>query len=187
MPSAMKIKAKRKMSMASEPAVVSSSLSFDCRIEAGDWPALGDLEDTVQKTLDSLIANAHFKEKRSVLDGSEVSVLFTDDAHISAINGEFRQKPKPTNVLSFPQQPPGLKKYGPLLGDIVLAQETVFREAMLEKKEIIHHLQHLMVHGFLHLVGFDHENESDAHQMEALEVDILKDLRIENPYCETVK
>ncbi|MBB4143452.1 rRNA maturation RNase YbeY [Rhizobium rhizoryzae] len=114
----------------------------------------------------------------------ELSLVFTDDETIREINAEWRGKDKPTNVLSFPAFPitPG-KKPGPMLGDIVIARETVEREALDLEKPFEDHLTHLMVHGFLHLFGYDHLNDDEAEQMEALETRILAELGLSDPYA----
>jgi probable rRNA maturation factor len=111
----------------------------------------------------------------------EVSVLFADDATVRTLNRDWRGLDKPTNVLSFPSgpQPAGMPR---LLGDIALAYETLLREAGEEGKPVLHHLAHLAVHGFLHLMGYDHETDCEAEAMEALERDILSALRIPDPY-----
>lgn len=115
---------------------------------------------------------------------SEVSFLFTDDAAIQGINNEWRGMDKPTNVLSFPAFPlrPGMAPK-PLLGDIILALETVTREALEENKKFDDHLVHLIIHGLLHLFGYDHENDEDADIMENLERKILSALAIADPYA----
>lgn len=117
-------------------------------------------------------------------DQSEVFVLFTDDAAIAEMNGEWRGKAKPTNVLSFPAPadmpvPEGEAKP---LGDIVLASGVIAAEAAEQGKTLQEHCSHLIVHGCLHLLGYDHEDESEAADMEQLEIDILKGLGISNPY-----
>ncbi len=111
----------------------------------------------------------------------EVSLLLADDATVRTLNREWRGIDKPTNVLSFPaaKQPPGSP---PLLGDIAIAYETLAREADQEGKPILHHLAHLAVHGYLHLMGYDHHTDSEAEDMEALERDVLRSLRIPDPY-----
>jgi len=105
---------------------------------------------------------------------AEITVVLADDALIRQLNHEFRGKNKPTNILSFPG--------GDHLGDLVLALETIEREAVEQGKTVKNHTKHLLVHGTLHLLGFDHEREKDAKKMEALEVKILKKLGIANPY-----
>jgi probable rRNA maturation factor len=117
---------------------------------------------------------------------TETALLFTDDASIAAINAEWRGKPTPTNVLSFPAPedmpvPDGEPKP---LGDIVLAYGTVAREAEEQGKTLRDHAVHLIVHGVLHLAGHDHEDDAQAAEMERLEVEILKGLGISNPYYE---
>jgi probable rRNA maturation factor len=111
-------------------------------------------------------------------------VVLTDDAAMRRLNAKWRDKDKPTNVLSFPAFPlkPGAP-LPPMLGDIVLAEETVSREAELADKPLDHHITHLIVHGFLHLVGHDHENEAEAGIMEELERRALARLAIPDPYA----
>jgi probable rRNA maturation factor len=120
--------------------------------------------------------------------GAEVAVMLTDDAGIRTLNANWRGIDKPTNVLSFPAlQPEGGRRPGEaprMLGDIAIAYETMRREADEEQKPFAHHLSHLAVHGFLHLVGYDHENDDDAEEMEALEQEILARLGIPDPYAD---
>lgn len=118
------------------------------------------------------------------------SLLFTSDPEIQALNREWRQRDKPTNVLSFPMlERPDLlvlESDGPpeLLGDIALAHETCAVEAAEKGVPLEHHAAHLMVHGFLHLAGYDHEiSPEDAEAMEALEVKALELIGIADPYC----
>ncbi len=114
---------------------------------------------------------------------AEVSVLFADDAFVRDLNARWRGQDKPTNVLSFPAAPENIP--GPrMLGDIVLAYETVAREAREAGKTFEHHTAHLLVHGFLHLLGFDHETDDEAADMEARETRILETLDIPDPYAE---
>lgn len=105
----------------------------------------------------------------------EVTLLLADDAFMRRLNHTYRGKDKPTNVLSFEGE-------GEHLGDIVLAFETIEREAREQQKSFHDHAVHLTVHGVLHLLGHDHENEKDAEAMERLEIKILKKLGISNPY-----
>jgi probable rRNA maturation factor len=119
---------------------------------------------------------------------TELAVMLTDDAGIRTLNNNWRGIDKPTNVLSFPAlQPSGPR--GPddaprMLGDIAIAYETTRREADEEQKPFDHHLSHLAVHGFLHLIGYDHEKNDEAEAMEALEREILSQLGIPDPYAE---
>lgn len=106
----------------------------------------------------------------------ELAIVLTDDAAIAPLNNIYRGKAKPTNVLSFPAEEEGM------LGDVLLAYETIAREAEEQNKTLKAHAMHLVVHGVLHLLGYDHENERDAEKMESQEIVILKRLGIENPY-----
>ena len=110
----------------------------------------------------------------------QVTIMLSNDAHVRKLNKQHRGKDKPTNVLSFPNG----EKFKTLvqLGDIILAYETIVREAEEQGKKMKNHVVHLTVHGVLHLLGFDHENESEADLMEAYEITILKRMGIANPY-----
>lgn len=111
-----------------------------------------------------------------------VSLLLGDDFTIASLNEQFRGKHGPTNVLSFPPSPgdPGREGF---LGDIALAAETIVEQANFQGKRFEHHAAHLAVHGFLHLLGYDHDNPGDAEEMEARERAILARLGIEDPYA----
>lgn len=113
--------------------------------------------------------------------GAELSLVLTDDDAIRDLNREHRGKDKATNVLSFPGFDPD-EAPEPLLGDIVIAYETVAREAADEGKPIAAHFSHLVVHGMLHLFGYDHETADDAEVMEAEERRVLARLGIADPY-----
>lgn len=117
---------------------------------------------------------------------AELAIMLTDDAGIHTLNANWRGIDKPTNVLSFPAlQPtgPSLPDDPPrMLGDIAIAYETLRREADNEHKPFSHHLSHLAIHGFLHLIGYDHETDADAVEMENLERKILAQLGIPDPY-----
>ncbi|MCP4385504.1 MAG: rRNA maturation RNase YbeY [Hyphomicrobiales bacterium] len=114
---------------------------------------------------------------------AEVAVLFTDDAAARDLNRRFRGLDKATNVLSFPAGPPVAGRSGPLLGDVVLAYETVQREAGGLGLGLEAHVTHLIVHGFLHLIGYDHETDKQAVAMERLETSIMRDLGLADPYA----
>ncbi|MEX2618565.1 MAG: rRNA maturation RNase YbeY [Alphaproteobacteria bacterium] len=114
---------------------------------------------------------------------SEVSIVLGDDSFVRELNSTYRGQDKATNVLSFPAD----GENGPddaacLLGDIVLAYETMAREAAEQNKSLADHLSHLCVHGLLHLLGHDHQTPSDARKMEALEISILAELGISDPF-----
>jgi len=121
--------------------------------------------------------------------GAELAVMLTDDTGIRTLNNNWRGIDKPTNVLSFPAlQPTAEARWEDdaprMLGDIAIAYETTRREADDEQKPFDHHLTHLAVHGFLHLIGYDHEKDQDADTMEALETEILMQLGIPDPYAD---
>lgn len=122
----------------------------------------------------ALAAAAEAEQKRG-----EVSLLLGCDADVAKLNKEFRGKDGPTNVLSFP----GPKVEPAFLGDIALAAETIAAEAEFQGKRFDHHAAHLVVHGFLHLLGYDHQNPADADIMEGRERAVLMSIGIEDPYA----
>jgi probable rRNA maturation factor len=150
----------------------------DLRIEAGDWPP----EEALQALADRAVAAAVAAARPPLEDDPELSLVFTDDAHVRVLNAQYRGKDRPTNVLSFPaaQLIPG--RFGPPLGDVVLARETIVAEAADQRLAPDDHLTHLIVHGFLHLLGYDHETDAEASAMERLETAILAMLGIADPY-----
>ena len=110
-------------------------------------------------------------------------MVLTDDAEQQVLNRDWRGIDKPTNVLSFPQIEPFAPVSG-ILGDIILARETLEREAQEMGVSLEHHFTHLMVHGFLHLLGYDHMDDDEALAMEGLETQILASLGVADPYAE---
>jgi len=159
--------------------VPNNAIHIDIMVEAGNWPDEAALEGLVRKSVEAAWANLGLKSATS-----ELSVVFTDDASIQTLNAEWRGKDKPTNVLSFPAFPVKAgAQPGPMLGDIIIARETVEREAREEDKPLENHLAHLVVHGFLHLLGYDHETDAEADVMEGREREILHALAIPDPYA----
>ena len=154
-------------------------MTVSIEVEDPAWASLPRLEELAQSTVEAALAGA-----AEDVSGCDVAVLFTDDDAIAAINAEWRGKDKPTNVLSFPTPddmpvPEGEPRP---LGDIVLAHGVISREAAEQGKALHDHTAHLIVHGTLHLLGFDHETDAEAEEMEALETLILKGLGISDPY-----
>lgn len=151
-------------------------LTIETAIECDEWNKL-DVDAVISDCL-----NAALQEMAATpVEGAAISFLFCDDSRIHDLNRMYRGQNKPTNVLSFPAPP-----HNPafLLGDIALAYETIAREAREQGKSLDQHSRHMIVHGFLHLLGYDHEEAKDADVMEALEIRILQKLGIENPYCQ---
>ena len=154
----------------------------DTIIEDARWTAAG-LEALAERACAAAL-------DRLGIDGAEISLLACDDARIAGLNAGFRGKPAPTNVLSWPSEERGAEQPGgdplppgdPELGDIAIAYETCAREAAAAGKPFAEHVTHLLVHGTLHLLGYDHIDDKDAGLMEALEVEILGKLGIADPY-----
>lgn len=168
--------------MDAEPSREASPLpiAVDILIEAGGWPDQSGLESIVYQ----VIGAAMEAIQPVFAEGTELSLVFTDDAHIRDLNLKFRNLDKATNVLSFPAAPVGDAEIGAILGDVVLARETILREAKGGDLTIEAHLAHLILHGFLHLLGYDHEDAAEAKAMERLETGILEGLGIADPYAE---
>jgi probable rRNA maturation factor len=150
-------------------------------IESDLWAAEPSAEAIVRRA----IAAAADVVRALPAASGEVSVVLADDAALHALNRQWRQIDKPTNVLSFQATSPRAANGMPrLIGDIAIAYETAAREADAEHKPMNHHLAHLAVHGFLHLVGYDHDSDEAADEMERLEAKILARLDMPNPYGE---
>lgn len=153
----------------------STELAVDLQVACEDK---SDLPTEIQLHQWALLAleTAGFKER-----SAEVTIRIVDETEIVQLNSEFRHKNKPTNVLSFPfEQPIGMTL--PLLGDIVICKQVMQNESVEQDKALFDHWAHLIVHGTLHLLGFDHIDEAEAQEMEALEVQILNNLGIDDPY-----
>jgi probable rRNA maturation factor len=150
--------------------------SIDVQIQSPLWDAEPAAAQSVRAAIDSAAA--------LVPAEGEISVLLTDDAALRDLNRAWRGLDQPTNVLSFPAAKSINRRGGALLGDIAVAYETLAREAAANDKLFLHHLAHLVVHGFLHLLGHDHQTDSQADAMEALERAALARLDIADPYIE---
>lgn len=165
------------------PAKTTPNLALDIRAQSRRWRELGNLA-MLRAIAGEAITAGLAVAPRQPLDGAELSLLLTDDRRIRIVNRDWRGFDKATNVLSFPAAPPERIAASPLLGDIVVAFETVEREAQAEGKSFPDHFRHLVVHGLLHLLGEDHETEAEARRMEALEVEALARLGIADPYAD---
>lgn len=163
------------------------AISLALAVEAGDWGDPATTEALAETALSAAVRDLNQREGQPFPeDAPEVSLVLADDAMMADINSQWRNQPKPTNVLSFPAFPlvPGGQP-GPMLGDIILARETIEREAADLGKPVDEHITHLVVHGFLHLFGYDHIENNDAEKMEAIETRILTSLGLSDPYGDT--
>lgn len=148
--------------------------TLDYQLACDDQPVPSAL--VVQEWLNTIFV------QRQLISG-EVTIRIVESSEGQALNHAYRQKDSATNVLSFPfEAPEGITM--DFLGDIVICAEVVNREAETQHKTRDAHWAHMVVHGVLHLLGFDHTNEVDAEQMEALEVEILNTLGIDDPYTD---
>jgi probable rRNA maturation factor len=160
----------------------SDALSVDIVVESPLWAGAPEAEQVLRRALGAAAAILSTRT-------AELAIVLTDDSAIRVLNREWRNIDRPTNVLSFPVQQPQAAaepaETAPpiLLGDIVIAFETTMNEARSESKQFEHHLAHLAVHGFLHLLGQEHDNDRDAETMEGLERAILARLGIADPYA----
>lgn len=152
-------------------------------VVADCWQTEPDAEAVIHRAI-----NAAAEIAAADVGETELAVMLTDDSGIRTLNSNWRGIDKPTNVLSFPALQPtgaGAPSDAPrMLGDIAIAYETTRKEADEEEKPFDHHLSHLAIHGFLHLIGYDHEKDDDAEAMESLEQEILAQLGIPDPYAD---
>jgi probable rRNA maturation factor len=161
---------------------LSASPATEILVVAECWRAETDAEAIILRAVEVAAEIADTET-----GDAELAIMLTDDAGIRTLNANWRGIDKPTNVLSFPAlQPTGPSLPGDpprMLGDIAIAYETTRREADDEGKAFDHHLSHLAIHGFLHLIGYDHETDEEAGEMESLEREILARLGIPDPYA----
>lgn len=160
---------------------MSESVVVDLILEDEAWGG----EEQLSTLADRAVAATLARVPEEVMPGAEVALVLTSDAAIRELNRDHRGMDKPTNVLSFPQHDPDDDVFGPLLGDIIVARETVEREAEEAGISMEHHLTHMVVHGLLHLLGYDHIEDDEAEEMEGLESEILTGLGLKDPYAES--
>lgn len=168
-------------------------ISVDLACKSKKWQEVKSVEEKITATCKKIILLTDLKKILTPNFHLEVAISLVSDAQIKKINSQFRGKNKATNVLSFSnldenfirqfglKKAVGSSKYL-LLGDIIIAYETVKKESLAQKKKFYDHLTHLLLHAILHLIGFDHEEEKMAEKMEAAEIKILKHFKIKNPY-----
>lgn len=150
---------------------------IDIQVQSSLWSAQPLAKETVR---DAVAAAAAVL---STGDG-EVSIVLTDDSMIAQLNRDWRGIDKPTNVLSFPASGHSADDDRLFFGDIVIAFETLKRECDDENRQFVHHLAHLAVHGFLHLVGYDHQTDAQAEEMEELESEIMARMNMPDPHLD---
>lgn len=172
-------------------ALSPSSLAVDVAVRCPLWTGAVDEAGALCKTAARACYRANYPRRAS--GAAEVSIVLADDAFVRGLNREYRGRDKATNVLSFPASPadgpdgtPPSSQAPRMLGDVVLAFETVAAEAAAQGKTLTDHLCHLVVHGMLHLLGYDHQQEKAAEKMEAFEIEILAGLDIADPYGDDV-
>jgi probable rRNA maturation factor len=149
------------------------ALKIDVLVESDLWKRRKDIRSIARRAVAEAAAALSTPQ-------AELAIVLTDDSAIRLLNRAWRGVDAATNVLSFPANRAGGKP--PLIGDVVLAYETIAAEAGAEGKPFAHHVAHLAVHGFLHLLGYDHLRKKDAETMEGIERDILRRLSIPDPY-----
>ena len=156
------------------------SVVCDILFEDSRWGERVDAEKLVHEVVAKVIEVT----RRDVHPDAEASFIFANDERIKSLNAQWRNKDAPTNVLSFPTSVGSELHKAPLLGDVILAYETIERESIDEEKPFAHHAAHMMVHGFLHLVGFDHQNDTEAAAMELIESEVLLKLGLPDPWAD---
>lgn len=145
-----------------------------------------DLQIATQST-DTLPTEQQFQQwfeqtVKSFQEQAEVTIRLVDEFESQSLNRDYRGKDKPTNVLSFPfEAPPGVEL--DLLGDLIICRQVVEKEAEEQNKDLLAHWAHMVVHGSLHLLGYDHIDDEEAEEMESLEISIMNALGFENPYA----
>jgi probable rRNA maturation factor len=159
---------------------VSAILDLQLASHCSDIPS----QEDIQLWLDTMLTHQQLNEK-------EITVRIVDDAEIQQLNQQYRGKDKSTNVLSFPFEMPELvlpdgmhidESMSHFLGDIVICAQVVKQESEEQNKLLVHHWAHMLIHGTLHLLGYDHTEEHEAVEMEGIEIDILQKLAIDDPY-----
>lgn len=164
-------------------------ITLDWDVHSLAWkPLLGDLKPLAQKAAEITIQKVMKHQPYPIA----ISFALGDDALLQALNRKYRHKDKPTNVLSFQQVEDFSNLESPYgapieLGDIIISHDTISREADSQGKSLLHHTVHMIVHGLLHLLGFDHMSDAEADEMEAFEIQILNQIDINNPYMKQME
>jgi probable rRNA maturation factor len=177
----------------SQSKLLTKSINIDLEYISKKWRNIENIDDFLIETINKILINSPLKNflKKGFL--IELSIILCNNLQIKRINKKFRKIDKPTNILSFANldeiniQKNGLNKtigrsQFIFLGELILSYEYIQNELRFNHKNFFHHLTHLLTHGILHLIGFDHEDQNMANKMENLEIKILKKLNINNPY-----
>jgi probable rRNA maturation factor len=154
-------------------------ITVDIEIEDEAWTTAEPEAEALVWRAAQAVLDAH-----EDIEGANIVILLADDDSVQALNRDFRQKDYATNVLSFPAPRDAASNPEGQIGDIALAYGVCAREAAEQGKSLAHHLQHLVAHGVLHLLGYDHEGDDEAEAMEALEREILAGLDVPDPYAD---
>jgi probable rRNA maturation factor len=162
------------MSRATDAPRIAIDLSIPCVAWKRALPSVAHIARTA--------AQAALAQSHKRVGAAELSLVLADDATVRDLNARWRDKDAPTNVLAFASDEAPAKGKPVLLGDVVLAYETVAREAEEQRKRLADHLRHLVIHGVLHLLGYDHMKAAPAKRMEGLETRILASLDVADPY-----
>ncbi len=156
-----------------------TDITIDITIKDERWNiAIGDIETIINKAINF----CHCEKARATKQSTEISIVLANDPFIQDLNKTYRDKDTPTNVLSFPASEPDEQTPFSTLGDIILSYDTIACEAQEQSKSFPDHFAHMLVHGCLHLLHFDHDNDKAAEEMEKLEITLLAHLGIKNPY-----
>lgn len=175
--------------MSSEPEANPPSFEIDISVQDPIWEKIADIQEVIQ--LSAQLTLKHGTCPHEIQNSDlEVSIVLANDDLVHVLNREYRDKDKPTNVLSFATidsddfaEEVMINPFN--LGDVILSYETITRECQEQGKFLLDHIKHLTVHGVLHLMGYDHDNDDDATNMETLEIRVLEQLDVQNPYTDT--
>lgn len=159
---------------------------IDVSVQDPQWETLGNIESLIVNVAKSTL-NSAILPKVAFARELEASIVLANDDLVKILNREYRKKDKPTNVLTFASLDAGdVTPEGEILnlGDVIISFQTIEREAQEQGKFMLDHLKHMTVHGVLHLLGYDHQTDAQANDMETLEIRILEQLGVQNPYIE---
>lgn len=159
--------------------------SIDISVQDPEWEKMGDIHAIIKHTAKTALNNA-ILPKIAIGRDLEISIVLANDDLLQLLNNEYREQDKPTNVLTFATlDGEEIPHEGVLnLGDILMSYQTIERESQQQGKFPLDHIRHMTVHGILHLLGYDHQNDDEANDMETLEIRILEQLGVQNPYTE---